>query len=220
MRIAVCSIGEGESQVIAESISAAKYFIVFDLFEKKILEKIANNYGSVRGISEVPEDMQKTFVTTMDIHWMDHVYAQSIWQDWISNAIAKTINMPADVTVEDVKNAYLLSHELGLKGVTVFRDGSRHEQVLHITGKNKVEKASTVKPSKSVISVVENLNNKIVKDSLLGNVENVKYEAPKPVENKMEDTTSSKCPSCKENLITTEGCHMCISCGFSACSSG
>ena len=50
--------------------------------------------------------------------------AQAVWQKWISNAIAKTINMPGDVTVEDVKCAYLLAHEFGLKGVTIYRDGS------------------------------------------------------------------------------------------------
>ena len=61
----------------------------------------------------------------MDIHWTDHLMAQAVWQDWIGNAIAKTINMPNDVSAEDVKAAYLLAHELGLKGITVYRDGSR-----------------------------------------------------------------------------------------------
>ena len=99
------------------------------LYSDDILTKIANNYGSVRGLEEIPEWIQKVFVTAIDIHWTDHLMAQAVWQKWISNAIAKTINMPGDVTVEDVKAAYLLAHELGLKGVTVYRDGSRHEQV-------------------------------------------------------------------------------------------
>ena len=107
------------------------------IYSDEILTKIANNYGSVRGLSEIPEWIQKSFVTAIDIHWTDHLMAQAIWQKWISNAIAKTINMPGDVNVDDVKVSYLLSHELGLKGVTVYRDGSRHEQVLHITGNDK-----------------------------------------------------------------------------------
>jgi ribonucleoside-diphosphate reductase alpha chain len=86
--------------------------------------------------------MQSLFTTAIDIHWTDHIMAQSVWQRWISNAIAKTINMPGDVTVEDVKSSYLLAHELGLKGVTVYRDGSRNEQVLHITGTNTFENLS------------------------------------------------------------------------------
>ena len=71
-----------------------------------------------------------------DSHWTDHLMAQAVWQDWIGNAIAKTINMPNDVSAEDVKAAYLLAHELGLKGITVYRDGSRHKQVLHMAGEN------------------------------------------------------------------------------------
>src|SRR5918993_1175798 len=126
------------------------------LYSDEILTKIANNYGSVRGLPEIPEWMQRIFVTAIDIHWTDHVMAQAVWQKWISNAIAKTINMPGDVTAEDVKCAYLLSHELGLKGVTVFRDGSRQEQVLHITGQNTGERAFAVKPSKHVVDYVLN----------------------------------------------------------------
>ena len=49
------------------------------------------------------EWIQIIFVTAIDIHWTDHIMAQAVWQKWISNAIAKTINMPGDVTVEDVK---------------------------------------------------------------------------------------------------------------------
>ena len=97
------------------------------LYNDGILEKIANNYGSLRGIDEIPQWMQDVFVTAMDIHWSDHLMAQAVWQRWVSNAIAKTINMPYDATVEDVKTAYILAHELGLKGITVYRDGSRQE---------------------------------------------------------------------------------------------
>ena len=78
------------------------------LYNDEILAKIADNYGSLKGIEEIPQWMQDVFVTAMDIHWADHLMAQGVWQDWIGNAIAKTINMPYDVTAEDVKSAYLL----------------------------------------------------------------------------------------------------------------
>ena len=58
------------------------------LYNDQMLEKIANNYGSVKGIPEIPEWMQKIFVTAMDIHWADHLMAQGVWQKWIGNAIA------------------------------------------------------------------------------------------------------------------------------------
>jgi ribonucleoside-diphosphate reductase alpha chain len=214
------------------------------LYNDDILTKIANNYGSVRGLSEIPEWMQRTFVTAIDIHWTDHVMAQAVWQKWISNAIAKTINMPGDVTAEDVKCAYLLSHELGLKGVTVFRDGSRHEQVLHITGKNTGEKAFVVKPSRYVADYVSNnmkepyvleQMQKMFKESGVEDEKTAILQAS--LADPSEDTISLKkpasistmssldanedlCPSCNARLIITEGCSVCIECGFSGCGSG
>ncbi|HXG05948.1 MAG TPA: adenosylcobalamin-dependent ribonucleoside-diphosphate reductase [Nitrososphaera sp.] len=221
------------------------------LYNDEILTKVANNYGSVRGIPEIPEWMQRIFVTAIDIHWTDHIMAQAVWQKWISNAIAKTINMPGDVTAEDVKCAYLLAHEIGLKGVTVFRDGSRHEQVLHITGKNTGEKAFTVKPSRYVVDYV-NTNikepyvleqmQKIFRESGVEEEENPVIQTPpatpqparaaeirKPataggahqqMAAAMVDTNENLCPTCNAKLIITEGCNMCIECGFSGCGSG
>ena len=78
--------------------------------------------------------------------------AQSVWQQWIGNAIARTINMPYDVTADDVKASYLLAHELGLKGITVYRDGSRHKQVLHMTSENAT-KTFDVTPTKYITSL-------------------------------------------------------------------
>src|SRR5213593_5093435 len=204
------------------------------LYNDEILTKIANNYGSVRGLAEIPERLQKIFVTAIDVHWTDHLMAQAVWQKWISNAIAKTINMPSDVTVEDIKAAYLLSHELGLKGVTVYRDGSRHEQVLHITG-NEKEKKFIVKPSAYVI---DHIHSNIKQEYIMTQVEKVfrETEEMEATENtinvsqaklKMNMTISPNeynefeaCPSCNARLIITEGCNLCIECGFSSCMSG
>jgi ribonucleoside-diphosphate reductase alpha chain len=213
------------------------------IYSDEILTKIANNYGSVRGLPEIPEWMQRIFVTAIDIHWTDHVMAQAVWQKWISNAIAKTINMPGDVTAEDVKCAYLLSHELGLKGVTVFRDGSRHEQVLHITGQNTGQRAFAVKPSKYVVEYV--LNNmkepyvleqmqKIFKESGTEDEKSVEPMTlpPQEVQSGAKNSASLSailqhtdiqedlCPTCNARLIITEGCNVCIDCGFSGCGSG
>jgi len=94
-------------------------------------KRIADNHGSIQGIEEIPAYIRDVFVTTFDINWREHIESQAVWQVWINNAISKTINLPKDASVDDVKNAYLLAHEQGLKGITVYRDGSRHEQVLH-----------------------------------------------------------------------------------------
>jgi ribonucleoside-diphosphate reductase alpha chain len=191
------------------------------LYTDEILEKIADNYGSLSGIDEIPQWMQDVFVTAMDIHWADHLMAQSVWQDWIGNAIAKTINMPYDVTAEDVKSSYLLAHELGLKGMTVYRDGSRHKQVLHMTSEN-AEKTFEVAPSEYMLSYIhENITNKYIKTQVGASLalkvhdEEIKIEAPK-----QEVSEERLCPTCKNNLVFVEGCSICIECGYSGCTSG
>ena len=192
------------------------------LYSDEILEKIADNYGSLSGIDEIPQWMQDVFVTAMDIHWADHLMAQSVWQDWIGNAIAKTINMPYDVTAEDVKSSYLLAHELGLKGMTVYRDGSRHKQVLHMTSEN-AQKTFEVTPSEYMLSYIhENITNKYIKTQVGASLalkihdEEIKIEAPK-----QEEVSEDRlCPTCKNNLVFVEGCSICIECGYSGCTSG
>ena len=193
-----------------------------NLYSDEILAKIADNYGSLRGIAEIPQWMQDTFVTAMDIHWSDHLMAQGVWQQWIGNAISKTINMPYDVTVDDVKSAYLLAHELGLKGMTVYRDGSRHKQVLHMTSENAT-KTFDVVPSLHVVQyVTDNITNPFIKSQVNASLalkvhdEEITIEAPK-VEEVSEDRL---CPTCKNNLVFVEGCSICIECGYSGCTSG
>ena len=192
------------------------------LYTDEILEKIADNYGSLKGLDEIPQWMQDVFVTAMDIHWADHLMAQGVWQDWIGNAIAKTINMPYDVTVEDVKSAYLLAHEIGLKGMTVYRDGSRHKQVLHMTSENAT-KTFEVTPSEFMTAfVTKNITNPYIKSQVNASLalkvhdEEITLEAPK-VEEVSEDRL---CPTCKNNLVFVEGCSICIECGYSGCTSG
>src|SRR5919202_1896571 len=207
------------------------------LYNDEILAKIANNYGSVRGLAEIPEWIQKTFVTAIDVHWTDHLLAQAIWQKWISNAIAKTINMPGDVTAEDVKCAYLLSHELGLKGVTVYRDGSRHEQVLHITGNNTKEKGFVVRPSRYAVEYIyanvvepyikeqvqkifkETETQDEVRTELIPTVQQTEASKKTIQASSIELNEGEICPSCKSRLIISESCNTCIECGFSSCSS-
>jgi ribonucleoside-diphosphate reductase alpha chain len=209
------------------------------LYNDDILTKIANNYGSVRGLSEIPEWIQKIFVTAIDIHWTDHIMAQAVWQKWVSNAIAKTINMPSDATAEDVKSAYLLSHELGLKGVTVYRDGSRHEQVLHINGNDTKERRFIVKPSEYTVDylrtnisdpyITEQIEHIFRETETIDEVGKVDVSTPKQIESSRKtlqtfshnsEELGELCPSCKARLIITEGCNMCIECGFSSCVSG
>jgi len=192
------------------------------LYSEELLTKIADNYGSVRGIPEIPEWMQKIFVTAMDIHWSDHLMAQAVWQDWIGNAIAKTINMPNDVSAEDVKAAYLLAHEIGLKGITVYRDGSRHQQVLHMTSEN-AEKTFDVTATQYLYDYIQdNISNAYISKQIHEALKIAPpQEAPRNVIIEKEDAKEENlCPTCKNKLVLIEGCSICIECGYSGCTSG
>jgi len=194
------------------------------LYSDELLEKISQNYGSIRGLDGAPEWMQRVFVTAIDVHWADHLMAQAVWQRWVSNAIAKTINMPNDVTAEDVKCSYLLSHELGLKGVTVFRDGSRHQQVLHITSDSK-EKRFDIVPSDYVVDYIKNNIKdefvykeveKVIKVAERKNGQEYLQRVIKP-QAQME---IEPCPLCNGKVVYLEGCSSCVECGWSTCVSG
>ena len=192
-----------------------------NLYSEELLVRIADNYGSVKGLPEIPEWIQKIFVTAMDIHWSDHLLAQAVWQDWIGNAIAKTINMPNDVTVDDVKASYLLAHEMGLKGITVYRDGSRHKQVLHMTSEN-AEKTFIVTPSEYLKKFISNnIKNEYVKSQINNALTSGAPQNTSPSPNiSEEEKEETLCPMCKNKLIFAEGCNLCIDCGYSGCTSG
>jgi ribonucleoside-diphosphate reductase alpha chain len=216
--------------VFEKRVTVGRFFYTNKIFEQvlrenglysdEILAKIADNYGSVRGLPEIPEWIQNIFVTAMDIHWSDHLMAQAVWQEWIGNAIAKTINMPHDVQSDDVKAAYLLAHELGLKGITVYRDGSRHTQVLHMTSEN-AEKTFEVVPSDYLREfIAKNIKNNYIRTQV-NNALALKIPEEPLKESKIEEVREDMlCPSCKNNLVFVEGCSICIECGFSGCTSG
>ncbi|TLZ91629.1 MAG: adenosylcobalamin-dependent ribonucleoside-diphosphate reductase [Methanobacteriota archaeon] len=101
-------------------------------WREDLVQKILDNHGSPRGLSEVPDKWQRVFATAHDVSSEWHVRMQAAFQDWCDAAVSKTINMRREATVEDVKKAYLLAFDLHCKGITVYRDGSREDQVLNI----------------------------------------------------------------------------------------
>src|SRR6058998_1803306 len=101
-------------------------------WREDLVKKILVNHGSPRGLNEIPEKWQRVFATAHDVAPGWHVRMQAAFQDWCDAAVSKTINLPREATVEDVKKAYLLAFDLHCKGITVYRDGSREDQVLNI----------------------------------------------------------------------------------------
>ena len=85
---------------------------------------------SIRDLSWIPQDVRDVFVTSYDIAAEAQVRMQAVFQAQVDNAVSKTINLPPSATPEDIRGIYLLAHNLGCKGITVYREGSRPIQVL------------------------------------------------------------------------------------------
>ncbi|MEW5934432.1 MAG: LAGLIDADG family homing endonuclease, partial [Bacillota bacterium] len=96
------------------------------------LMRVVAERGSVRGLPEVPERWQRVFVTALEVDPEWHIRMQAAFQAHTDNAVSKTVNMPNRATRADVEKVYFLAYELGCKGVTIYRDRSREEQVLNV----------------------------------------------------------------------------------------
>lgn len=116
----------------------------------ELLQKIAKQ-GTVLGIEEVPNWVQEVFVTAQEIDPEWHIRIQAAFQKYTDNAVSKTINFANSATHEDIAKAYELANELNCKGLTVYRDGSREEQVLS-TGTAAAQSANDAKVATQEVS--------------------------------------------------------------------
>jgi ribonucleoside-diphosphate reductase alpha chain len=98
-------------------------------YSAELMRRIAA-VGSVSGMPEVPGLIQRLFVTSHDIGYEWHIRLQAAFQKYVVNAVSKTINFKYDAVKEDVSGAFKLAYDLGCKGITVYRDRSRNEQIL------------------------------------------------------------------------------------------
>lgn len=105
-------------------------------YSDALMRRIARE-GTLAHITEVPEHIRKVFVTAHDISPKYHIRMQSAFQRHTDNAVSKTVNFRTEATREEVAEVFMLAYKLGCKGVTIYRDGSRSGQVLHVGDKVK-----------------------------------------------------------------------------------
>lgn len=102
-----------------------------EIYTDALMQKIVEQ-GSLQHIAEIPREVKKIFVCAHDISPIWHVRMQAAFQKFTDNAVSKTVNFPNSASTGDVEQVYRMAHQLKCKGITIYRDGSREEQVLSI----------------------------------------------------------------------------------------
>ena len=116
-----------ETNPVFEKVARERGF-----YSQELMMEISKR-GSIQGMEQIPEDVRRVFVTAFDIAPEWHVHMQSAFQKYVDNAVSKTVNLPENATLEDVRKVYLLAYGMGCKGITVYRYGSKSGQVLYIS---------------------------------------------------------------------------------------
>jgi len=118
-----------EVNPLFEEIARKRGFYSEDLMSE------IGRHKSLAEVPDVPEDVRRRFVTAYDIAPEWHIRMQAEFQKHTDNAVSKTVNFRNEATTDDIRRAYMLAYEVGCKGVTVYRDGSREAQVLTVGAK-------------------------------------------------------------------------------------
>ncbi len=148
---------------------------------ENILDEVKKG-KSLQDIKNVPDDVKRTFVTAHDIDAEWHIRMQAAFQKYVDNAISKTINFPDNASVNDMAEAYLLAYDLKCKGLTVYRDKSRDEQILT----KGIEEKYYVKPTKRPVELEgKTIKKKTGCGSLFVTINHDKKGDPKEVFNTM-----------------------------------
>lgn len=222
------------SLVFEKNITIGSFYYVDPVFEEAmkkeglmdeaLIKDIIAHAGSVQNLSYIPPKLKKIFVTAMDLTPKDHIKVLAAFQRWVDSSISKTTNLPSTATVEDIKDLYVMAHDLNCKGVTIYRDKSLQVQVLNnikkTEKKHDKEKESDLIPLKDEkakgLAVYHKAGAKTNGNELglspaasLASVAN-QYG--------LEVKELKTCPMCKTNLARQEGCLKCPSCGWGMCS--
>jgi ribonucleoside-diphosphate reductase alpha chain len=98
-------------------------------YNRDLVARLARS-GSIQELGGIPSDIKKIFITTFDISPLHHLEIQAAFQAYTDNSVSKTVNLPGEATVEDVRRIYLAAYQKKCKGITIYRYGSKKQQVL------------------------------------------------------------------------------------------
>jgi ribonucleoside-diphosphate reductase alpha chain len=189
------------------------------LYDEELIREVSDRGGTVQGIQYIPTDIKHVFVTAMDITPEAHIRALAAFQKWVDSSISKTNNFPAEATVDDMRESYLLAYKLGCKDVTVFRDTSIKGQVLVAPGKAERRETSEntgtrpggtqpystrTRQRMQVLAVGAPISSPDSENYYLGRTQN--------------GGRTDVCPQCYSFVVFQEGCYICPECGWGACS--
>ena len=141
-----------EIHPLFEKIARERGFYTEDLMHK------ISGFGTIQDIKEIPEDVRSLFVTSYDVPGDVHVKMQAAFQKHVDMSVSKTINLPSDASIEDVDHTYRLAYEMGAKGLTVYRYGSREGQVIVLGDSSKDKKEEEQNSEIKVIEDQDEIN--------------------------------------------------------------
>jgi ribonucleoside-diphosphate reductase alpha chain len=130
-------------------------------YSAELMDIIAKR-GSIHELKQIPTDVREIFVTAHDVTPEWHILMQAAFQKHTDNAVSKTVNLPMDATVEDVRKVYNTAYELGCKGVTIYRDGSKENQVLSFSEKEKGKTVTNLADIKERPETLEGFTSKMM----------------------------------------------------------
>ena len=142
-------------------------------YNKELMEEITEK-GKLENFDSIPPLYKRIFITAHEVTPIWHVRMQAAFQEFVDNAVSKTVNFPNDATEKDVEDVFMMAYRLGCKGITIYRDGSRESQVLQVEGKKMAE----VEPAET--KVKEGVG--VYKKQDFGLEEKIKAEEEKMVE--------------------------------------
>jgi len=171
-------------------------------FASPALFETAAREGSVRRIDGVPAAWRAVFACAHDVAPEDHLRMQAAFQESTDNAVSKTVNLPSGASPDDVRRAFELAIDLGVKGVTVYRDGSRATQPMALSGSGAVRDLPSALGRLVSLAAARGAGADEIAAALGGPA--------------AATAASNPCPRCGLPLVIQEGCEQC-SCGYGKC---